>query len=93
MAGLIRAGIAFLEGIITKGILPTVVAAELRKRKEKLERDVGRILNAPVRASALSDFPSSKRRAYEQLIGLIYECSTSQANAKLLVDKILGRLS
>jgi hypothetical protein len=89
----IKAGIAFLEGIITKGILPAVVVADLRKRKEKLERDVSRILNAPVRASALSDFPSSKRRAYEQLIGLIYECSASQANAKLLVDKILGRLS
>jgi hypothetical protein len=89
----IKAGIAFLEGIITKGILPAVVVADLRKRKEKLERDVSRILNAPVRASALSDFPSSKRRAYEQMIGLIYECSASQANAKLLVDKILGRLS
>jgi len=89
----IRAGLAFLDGIITKGILPTAVVAELKKRKEKLERDVSRILKAPVRASALSDIPSSKRRAYEQLIGLIYECSASQANAKLLVDKILARIT
>jgi molecular chaperone HtpG len=89
----IRAGIAFLDGIITKGILPVALVAELKKRKEKLERDVSRILKTPVRAGALSDFPSSKRRAYEQLIGLIYECSASQTNAKLLVDKILSRLS
>jgi hypothetical protein len=89
----IRAGVAFLGGIITKGILPTQVVAEFRKRKEKLERDVSKVLNAPVKASPLSDLPSSKRRAYEQLIGLIYECSASQANAKLLVDKILARIS
>jgi molecular chaperone HtpG len=88
----IRAGIAFLDGIITKGILPPEVISGLKKRKEKLERDVSKILQAPVKASALSDIPSSKRRAYEQLIGLIYECSASQTNAKLLVDKILSRL-
>lgn len=89
----IRAGLAFLDGIITKGILPTDIAAGLKKRREKLERDVSKILQAPVRASALADVPSSKRKAYEQVIGLIYECSASQLNAKLLVDKILARIS
>jgi len=63
------------------------------KRKDKVDGEVSRILKAPVRASALADIPSSKRRAYEQVIGLIYECSTSQANAKLLVDKILTRIN
>ena len=42
---------------------------------------------------ALEDIPSGKRKAYEQVIGLIYECSASQLNAKLLVDKILARIS
>jgi hypothetical protein len=58
-----------------------------------VERDVSRMLKAPVRACALADIPSSKRRAYEQVIGLIYESSASQANAKLLVDKILARIN
>jgi molecular chaperone HtpG len=89
----IRGGLAFLEVIINKGILPAGVVAELTKRKEKLERDVSRVLKAPVRASALSDIPAARRRVYEQLIGLIYECSASQANAKLLIDKILARIS
>jgi hypothetical protein len=88
----IRAGIAFLQGILIKGILPVSVVADLKKRKARLEREVGRILNAPVRASVLADFPNAKRRVYEELIGLIYECSASQANAKLLVDKILNRI-
>jgi 23S rRNA maturation mini-RNase III len=64
----IRAGISFLDNIITKGILPGGIVAELKKRKEKLERDVAKILKAPVKASALSDIPPSKRRAYEQMI-------------------------
>jgi hypothetical protein len=89
----IRAGIAFLTAIIAKGVLPAAVVSRLTTRKERLERDVSRILRAPVTASRLSDFPRSKRHAYEQLIGLIYECSPSQANAKLLVDKILARLT
>lgn len=88
----IRAGLAFLDGIITKGFLPVGVVAELKKRKDKVERDVSKVLKAPVRASALSDLAPSKRHAYQKLIGLIYECSASQANAKLLVDKILARI-
>ena len=89
----IKAGVAFLNEILTKGILPENQVADLKKRADKLERDVSKILNAPVRASVFADVPSSKRRAYEQLIGLIYECSASQANAKLLVDKILARIT
>jgi hypothetical protein len=88
----IRAGLAFLDGILTKGGLPVEVVAELKKSKDKVERDVSRILNVHISASALSDIPRSKRRAYEQVIGLIYECSASQANAKLLVEKILARI-
>jgi molecular chaperone HtpG len=82
----------FLDDILRKGILPHEELAELQRRKDKLERDATRILSAPVKASVLSDLPPSKRIAYEQMIGLIYECSLSQANAKLLVDKILAKL-
>jgi molecular chaperone HtpG len=89
----IKAGMALLNTIITKGILPDDVVAELKKRREKLERDVSKILKSAVKASALSDIQPSKRRAFQQMIGLIYECSASQANAKLLVDRILSRLS
>lgn len=89
----IKAGMTFLQAIITKGILPGTQIERLKKRKEKLERDVAKMLNAPVKANALSDLPSSKRRSYEHVIGLIYECSASQTNAKLLVDKILARIT
>jgi molecular chaperone HtpG len=89
----IRAGLAFLDGIITKAVLPDHVVSDLKKRRGKIEREVSKILKAPARAGALSDISPSKRSAYQQLISLIYECSASQANAKLLVDKILARIS
>jgi Histidine kinase-, DNA gyrase B-, and HSP90-like ATPase len=89
----IRGGLAFLDGIIEKGILPDRVVVDLRKRKDRLERDVNRIFKAPVRASALGDLPRTKRRIYEHVIGLVYECSASQANAKILVDKMLSRIT
>jgi len=89
----IKAAVVALQFIIGKGIIPAAQIPDLRKRKERLEREVGKILHTPIKSSALAEFPSPKRRAYEQLIGLIYECSASQANAKLLVDKILSRLS
>ncbi len=89
----IRAGVAFLETVLVKGILPPNVVVDLTKRNDKLAKDVSKILDAPVKPSVLSDLPPSKRGAYEQLIGLIYECSASQANAKLLVDKILARIT
>jgi molecular chaperone HtpG len=92
LAEAIRTDLGVLEEIIRKGILPDEELNDLRKRKEKIDREVGRVLNAPVKASVLSDFASAKRSAYEQVIGLIYECSASQANAKLLVDKILAKL-
>jgi molecular chaperone HtpG len=89
----IKAGVAFLDSIITKGLLPVAVVSDLKKRKDKLVRDVSRILNAPVKASALADLPNAKRRVCEEMINLIYECSASQANAKMLVDKILARIT
>ena len=89
----IRVGLKLLDGILGKGILPAPVIEDLTKRKEKLERSVSKVFDTPVKGSVLSDFPPSKRKAYEQLIGLIYSCSTNQSNAKVLVDKILARLT
>jgi molecular chaperone HtpG len=88
-----RAGMAFLDSVIKKSVLPEDVTRECARRKEKLERDVTKILQAPVRAAAFSAIPSAKRRVYEQMINLIYECSASEANAKLLVEKILARIA
>jgi len=84
--------IVFLDGIITKGILPTTVVTELTKRKEKLERDVSKYSMRPSGPPhfPISLFQTSRLRAVNRLD---LRCSASQTNAKLLVDKILSRLS
>lgn len=89
----IKAGLAFMDQIITKGILPSGIVEELKDRKQRLKRKAEKVLQTTYRASAFREVPPAKRRAYEELIGLIYECSSNQANARLLVDKILARIS
>jgi molecular chaperone HtpG len=89
----IREALVALEQIVNRDALPVETLQALRKRLEKLHRESNRVLQAPAIPSALAAIPGPKRRAYEHVLGLIYECSTNQATAKLLVDKILARLS
>jgi molecular chaperone HtpG len=89
----IKAGLVFLDQIITKGILPSVILEELKERKQRLKRKAEKVLQTTYKASAFRDIAPAKRRAYEELIGLIYECSSNQANARLLVEKILSRIA
>lgn len=89
----IKGGLAFLDQILTKDILPSEIVEDLRKRERKLRRKAEKVLQIAYKASAFRNMAPAKRRAYEELIGLIYECSSNQANARLLVDKILARLS
>ena len=48
----IRAGMAFLDAIITRSVLLPSAVEEFEKSKEKLERDVSKILKAPISAGA-----------------------------------------
>ena len=41
----------------------------------------------------LDRLPLQKREVYEEVIGLIYECSANRTAAKSLVDRILARLA
>lgn len=88
----IRETLVALDQIVNRGALPIDTAQDLRKRLEKVQRESNHILQSPAMPSALMALPGPKRRAYEHVIGLIYECSPNQAAAKLLVDRILARL-
>ena len=77
---------------MNRGVLEIQEATELKDRLVKLRRDIVRVLKRERRATALDGLPGPQRRAYEHMIGLIYECSANQTTAKLLVDKILARI-
>lgn len=65
----------------------TMVSALQALEKEIKHVDRGRRVARP-----LEKMSAAKRRAYEQVFGLIYECSKSQANAHILVERILSKL-
>jgi hypothetical protein len=43
--------------------------------------------------SPLSSLPPAKRKMYEHLISLIYECSVNRVAAKSLVDRIVEKVT
>src|SRR5579871_90656 len=82
-----------MRKIAGKDPLSREAKSSLRPAIKRVERTLSKLLNADFRAKALADLPSQKRRAYEQVLSLVYECSPSRSVAKSLVDKILSRLS
>jgi len=86
---------ALLDGlglIVNRGLLDIDIAKQLRGRLEKLEREVERLFKREPNSTPLDNLPPRQKRAYEHMIGLIYECSANQTVARILVDKILARL-
>ena len=62
------------------------VISQIRKRLERLRQ------NLP-RARVLSKMSTKERRLIERVFGLVYECSSNHAVAKMLVDRILKQIS
>jgi Histidine kinase-, DNA gyrase B-, and HSP90-like ATPase len=58
----------------------------------RLVRDYTQVRGTNCQANRLAQMPHHRRRAYQDVLGLIYDCSPSPSSAKALVDKILGRL-
>jgi hypothetical protein len=59
----------------------------------KYRRDLSKVHSTNHRAKALANLAPVQRRAYEQVFALLYECSHDKGNAKLLVDRMLVRIS
>jgi len=81
-----------METALTKEVLKAE-APSLSPVVGRLRRDLEKIGSAKYEAKALATMSPQQRRAYEQVFGLLYECSTDKAGAKLLVDRMLARLS
>jgi hypothetical protein len=85
-----------LEGmrkIVGKELLSREAKSSLRPAIKRVERSLSKLNGSNFHAKPLADLPGPKRRAYEHVISLVYECSSSRSVAKSLVDKILSRLS
>jgi histidine kinase/DNA gyrase B/HSP90-like ATPase len=60
---------------------------------QSLEKEIKHTSGGRRLAKPLKTMPAARRRAYEQVFALIYECSNNQTNAHLLVERILSKLS
>lgn len=69
------------------------ITDSLHKRIARFELELNRVRQIPSAANTLDQFSKSKREAYEQIIGLIFEFSDNKEAAQKLVNKIIDRLS
>jgi Histidine kinase-, DNA gyrase B-, and HSP90-like ATPase len=81
-----------LRRIASRESLTKELRVSLDTKIRKLERTVSRIRKQPKSAKALSLIPAKKRKIYEEVFALIYDCSTNQGSAHNLVEQILDRL-
>jgi hypothetical protein len=65
------------------------LAPRVKAVKARLDRAVG----SASQESPLGDLPPAKRKMYEHLFSLIYECSTNRVAAKSLVDRIIEKVT
>jgi len=59
----------------------------------RLRREFTKVSATHYRAKVLDNLAPVQRHAYERAFALLYECSPDRAAAKLLVDRMLGRMA
>jgi molecular chaperone HtpG len=89
----IKDAISEMERISGREQLAMESAGALCPAVRVVRRQLARIEGTNHRAKHLEKMPAHKRRVYEHVFGLIYECSPNPAAAKGLVDRIMTRLS
>jgi molecular chaperone HtpG len=88
----IQQGIGRMEKIIGADDLVDCEHSQLEARITAVRAELQRLMNEPLTSSPLGHLPVAKRKMYEHLFGLVYECSTNRVAAKALVDRILIKL-
>jgi len=84
--------LARLAEILDAKMLPESTSERLRGQLHHFSREVSRKLNLAKKPSPLDRVSGPKRRAFQQIIELIYQCSTNQSAARSLVDKVLSKI-
>lgn len=81
-----------MNGVLEAGALQQSVNKKLRGQFSRLEREINKLREHGNRSDPLDVLPSTKRKAYKEVIDLIYECSQNRVVAQTLVDKIIARV-
>ena len=89
----IGTSLSAMEKVIHSELLDERQRALLARRLNVLKKRVLSTSQANNEENKLGNVPAAKRKMYEEIIGLIYECSANRVAAKSLVDKILARIA
>jgi hypothetical protein len=85
--------LAAMRKIAAQRMLADDIRSELREQMTATEGRISKLLGTePKAADVLARYKPQLRAAYEQVLGLIYECASNRAAAKALVEKILSKL-
>lgn len=81
-----------MRRLAARELLTAELKVSLKETITTIEKELTRARRYDRPAKALAQLPVGKRRTYEQVFALIYECSNSHASAHVLVERILGKL-
>ncbi len=88
-----RDTLAQMEKIAGKDMLKTEASRTLNPALRRLRRLLAQSTKEIKKVGALASLTGQKKRIYEEVISLIYECSPDQNAAKRLVDRIFLRMN
>lgn len=81
-----------LERVTTASMLTTVDRSTHSTKVTSLRKRLTRELDRDRSAARLNRMTPQKRRAYEEVFSLIYDCAADIRGAKELVDRVLARI-
>lgn len=85
--------LASMEKVVSGHVLPATSRQSLVRSLRRLRGEYTRVRRENREAKQLARLPRYRRRVYEDIFSLIYDCSSNPSAAKALVDKIMRRLS
>jgi Histidine kinase-, DNA gyrase B-, and HSP90-like ATPase len=92
LAGQVEQTLQSMEAALAKDVLKPE-ASGLSPLLAKLRRDFDRASSTTRKPKVLESLSPRNRRAYENVFSLLYECSPDKAGTKVLIDRMLARLS
>jgi len=82
-----------MHKVVGQKLLSDELRAELAEDAQRVDARVTRMLKGvEAERDPLKHFKPQIRKAYEDVISLVYECVGNRAAAGVIVEKLLGRL-
>jgi molecular chaperone HtpG len=81
-----------MEKIASKDMLRTEAARTLNPALRRLRTVLTHSSKKVKKAGGFARLAGSKKRIYEEVFSLIYDCSQNQTAAKILIDRILSEI-